>query len=50
MFLFGLCRAGTAWELVHMILTMSLGAASATLCRHETAWTRGDGTAALLEL
>lgn len=33
---FGLCRAGTAWELVHRILAVSLGAASATMCRHET--------------
>lgn len=49
-FVSGLCIAGTAWELGHMILTMSLGAASATVRRHGTAWTRGDGAAALLEL
>ena len=51
---FGLCGAGTAWELVHRIRTGSLGAAAAaaaaTKCGHETFWTRGDGTAALLEV
>lgn len=47
---FGLCRAGTAWELVHRIPAVSLGAASTTIWGYETVWTRGGGTAALLEL
>lgn len=47
---FRLCRAGTAWELVRRILAVSLGTASAAICRHEIVWTRGDGPAALLDL